>query len=288
MRDLEDTYPRVALTGASGAVGGYLLEALQASGAEVTSLGRSAVPGAAHQAYELGDAPDLAGQDVLIHAAFAHVPGRYRGGEGDDPDGFRARNLDGSCRLFDAAGEAGVSQIVFLSSRAVYGAGGDLVDEAAACTPDSLYGEVKLGCEAWLEASGLAAASLRATGVYGPGKWRGLVQDYLSGEEIKPRAGTEVRGEDLAAAALLVLGAGAEGAFNVSDLVVDRRDLLSEVQARSGAEAALPEYGRAPGPVMDSGKLRAMGWKPAGWPGVAACVEEILEALGPAEDTGPG
>ena len=93
---------RIALTGASGLVGYPVARYLIGRGHRVTSFGRSAVlPGVPHVAWDLGgDAPDLSGQDGLVHAAFAHLPGQYRGGEGDDPAGFAERNLAGTLRLW--------------------------------------------------------------------------------------------------------------------------------------------------------------------------------------------
>ena len=91
--------------------------------------------------WDLADpAPRLPPADALVHLALAHVPGAYRGGEGDDPAGFRRLNLDGTLRLFDAAGPA---RIVFLSSRAVYGdhRRGETLRETDAPAPDSLYGD---------------------------------------------------------------------------------------------------------------------------------------------------
>src|SRR5690606_5461972 len=113
---------RVALTGATGLVGFPIAAALSTAGHEVTAVGRSAPEGLARLAFGLGGpVPPLAGIDALVHAAFHHLPGRYRGGEGEDPAGFRARNLDGSLALFAAAKAAGVRRILFLSSRAVFG-----------------------------------------------------------------------------------------------------------------------------------------------------------------------
>ena len=78
----------IALTGATGLVGRWLLPL-----ADLT-LGRTAGP-RPHRPYDLtGPAPDLRGVTTLIHAAFSHVPGKYRGGEGDDPQGFLTANLD--------------------------------------------------------------------------------------------------------------------------------------------------------------------------------------------------
>ncbi len=147
--------------------------------------------------------PRLPPADALVHAALAHVPGAYRGGEGIDPARFRRLNLDGTVRLFDAAGPA---RIVFLSSRAIYGdhRRGETLRETNIPAPDSLYGEIKLAAEAALGPRGCA---LRATGIYGghPHKWQDLFAAYLRGDAIAPRRATELHGADLADAALLLL-----------------------------------------------------------------------------------
>lgn len=257
---------KLALTGAGGLVGGFLADGLRARGHAITTLGRRG----ADLPFALGGpAPDFSGHDALIHAALDHVPGAYRGGEGDDPERFVARNRDGSIALLKAARAAGVGRIVFLSSRAVYGPQppGAVLSEGTPPRPDTLYGEVKLACERWLEGCGVPAVSLRATGVYGPGpghKWDGLFADYLAGRPIAPRVGTEVHGADLAAAVALVLSAG-DGVYNVSDLLLDRRDLLALVQARTGCPHPLPARADAAAfNPMDTTRLRALGWEPGG------------------------
>ncbi len=196
---------RLALTGAGGLVGRFIAEAARAAGHSLVILARSPLPGAdEHRPYDLlGPLPPLADVDALIHCAFQHVPGRYRGGEGQDPEGFRRANLEGSLRLFEAMRGR---RILFLSSRAVFdGYGpGTLLTEAMPPCPESLYGQVKAEAEVALFAEG--GASLRATGVYGPGpdhKWRVLFEDFRAGRPIEPRVATEVHGADLAAAALL-------------------------------------------------------------------------------------
>ncbi|MFO1141919.1 MAG: SDR family oxidoreductase [Amaricoccus sp.] len=264
---------RVLLTGASGSVGRFLLPALRTAGHRVVTLGRR--PG--DHLWDLADpAPRLPPADALVHAALAHAPGRFRGGEGDDPALFRRLNLGGTLRLLDAVGTA---RVVFLSSRAVYGDGrrGEILRETDVPAPDSLYGEVKLAGEAAVADRG--GVALRATGVYGgrPHKWEALFDAYLRGDPIAPRCATEVHGADLAAAALLALASPIGDTLNVSDLLLDRRDLLVRVQAATGSPhpPPPPAEGTLPG-IMATDRLRALGWRPGGLPRLEAFLAETL------------
>lgn len=265
---------RIALTGASGIVGGFVLQAAQAAGHQITRLDRST-------GFQLGNAPDLSGQDALIHCAFAHAPGRYRGGEGDDPDSFLRLNGDGTRHLFDAAVRDRVGRIVFLSSRAVHDGhppGATLPDDLPA-RPVNLYGHVKADAEAYLTTLPVPATAIRATGVYGhPGKWRDLFGDFLNGRPIPPRIATEIHGEDLAQAILLLLDRDDPPAqVNCSDLILDRHDLLAEVQALTGCPHPLPERADpAPLRVQTCDRLHALGWKPGGLAKLRATLPHLL------------
>ncbi|CAH0341692.1 NAD(P)-dependent oxidoreductase [Rhizobium sp. CECT 9324] len=228
------------------------------------------------------------GVSHVVHAAFDHVPGHYRGGEGEDPDGFWRRNVEGSRRLFEQARAAGVARVVFLSSRAVYD--GLPVEaplrETQVEIPASLYGRMKLAVEqalADLSADGCAGASLRLTGVYDgmmPNKWQVLIEDYLAGRLIKPRAGTEVHSRDVSQAIKLMLETPdhlvSRQVFNVSDLVVDRADLLGIVGQALALSHELPERA-APGRtgIMATAKISALGWRPGG----RALLEETVQRL---------
>jgi nucleoside-diphosphate-sugar epimerase len=264
----------VLVTGGTGYVGRFIVEALQAAGHRPTLLGRRppAVP------WDLADPhPRLPPADALVHAALEHAPAAYRGGEGDDPARFRRLNLDGTRALFDAAGDM---RIVFLSSRAVYGdrRRGEMLRENDAPEPDSLYGEVKLAGEQALAGRGVA---LRATGVYGgsPHKWKGLFEAYLRGDAVPPRSATEVHGADVAAAVLLLLDHRATGAFNLSDILLDRHDLLARVQALTGCPHPPPPRADGPPPgVMATDRLRALGWRPGGCDRLEAFLAEDLSS----------
>ena len=274
---------RILLTGASGYVGGFIAAEARRSGEYVVCLARHQPEDCSEwRPFDLNAPPvELPPADALVHAAFDHLPGRYRGGEGDDPEGFLRRNRDGTLALFAAAVRSGIGRIVFLSSRAVYGPHpeGTRLTEAMSPAPDTLYGQMKLDVERSLvemATAGSVTVSLRATGVYGqhrPGhwhKWQDLFDDYEAGRPIAPRAGTELHGLDLAEAVVCVLEAPAEAvsgqAFNVSDLMVDRRDLLTRYAELRGMVRALPPHADTLPNEMDCARLRSLGWAPGGWP----------------------
>ncbi len=263
---------RALISGASGLVGYQIARTMTARGWRMVYLGRNPVD---EISWELGEDPDLPPADVLIHCAFDHVPGLYRGGEGSDPAGFRHRNLEGTLTLARAAQRAGVPRIIFLSSRAIYGSQppGQPLTEETAPDPDTLYGAMKLETERALNEMvtlDFTAVSVRATGVYGEPpadrnhKWHSLFEKFVAGRAIKPRSGTEIHGIDLAYAVMRLVDAP-PGAYNASDIILDRADLLSRYAALTGCTGKLPLRADAGAlNVMLTGKLRALGWTPGG------------------------
>jgi nucleoside-diphosphate-sugar epimerase len=272
---------RTLISGAGGTVGQFIAHALRRTGHEVI-IGTRKPAGPAQLELHLDSKRNqieaFTGVSAFVHAAFDHVPGRYRGGEGDDPEGFRRRNLYGTISLFEQARAAGVRRAVFLSSRAVYGQqpSGMELRETTEPRPDTLYGEVKLQAErTLLELSNrsFAVSVLRITGVYGGpperNKWAPLIRSWLAGDEVEARAGTEVHGRDVAAAVELVLEVQAREVagliFNVSDILVDTRDILAVAADVTGCLHTLPlEAEKASVNVMSTSKLRALGWQPGG------------------------
>ncbi len=288
---------RVLVSGGKGLVGRFIVNGLVMAGHEVIVGARAPTQPderALHLDRERDQREAFSGIDAFVHAAFDHLPGRYRGGEGDDRDGFRRRNLDGSARLFEEARSAGVARVLFLSTRAVYGVQphGAPLDETTEPRADTLYGEVKLAAEAALLRLGsptFRPTVLRITGVYGGppavNKWTPLVEAWLAGEPIAPRAGTEVHGRDVGAAVRLVLESPAEQVagqvLNVSDILVDTRDVLEVAREATGADRPLPAVADASGiNVMTTDRLRLLGWRPGGLDlfrrDVAALATEIL------------
>ncbi|PDT01250.1 UDP-glucose 4-epimerase [Rhizobium chutanense] len=293
---------KVLVSGGTGLVGRYIVEELLTAGYQVIVGGRRAPhPRLFSRAVEfaaLSLDPEKDQIDIFddayffVHAAFSHVPGKYRGGEGDDPKTFHKLNLDGTVRLFEAAKRAGTRRCIFLSSRAAYGehAGGSELTETMLAKPETLYGQVKLDAEralAHLSTPGFAGVSLRATGIYGdffPNKWDGLIADYLAGRPVASRVGTEVHGRDLGRAVRLMLETESNRIsgeiFNVSDIAVDTSDILSFIRRETGCRHALPTPAdKAALTAMSTAKIRALGWVPGGTP----LFEETMQRLAVAQ-----
>ena len=283
---------KIAVTGGAGYVGRFIVDHLLAGGNEVVLFGRHApskdlfLVQVEYRHYalsdELVDASLFSDCDALVHAAFHHEAGKYRGGEGDDPNGFRRLNYDGSIALLNAAKAAGVKRVVFMSSRAVYGTQphGAILLEGTKPNPDTLYGQVKLETEnalAELENSNFLPIIVRATGIYGASagsalhKWAALFDALEKAETIPPRIGTEVHGEDVAQAVGLLLSLELSKfsdmrIFNASDILLDRRDLLQKYTCTREINGFVLPQRSDPDLFnpMDCARLKQLGWKPRG------------------------
>jgi nucleoside-diphosphate-sugar epimerase len=164
----------LALTGATGFIGQYLLRELPKRGyrlrmllrrpASVPMLTASAVIGDLARPQNMSAA--LEGVDAVIHSAgLAH---RTSGVPEDD---YRVLNTEATIGLARAARRAGAKRFVFLSSiRAQCGPTSDTVlTEAVEPRPTDAYGKSKLAAERGLAELDLDWVSLRAVLVYGPG-----------------------------------------------------------------------------------------------------------------------
>src|SRR5215470_2855259 len=164
----------LALTGATGFIGQYLLRDLSQRGHRLRVLLRhpSAAPMQCASAV-IGDlarprnmSAALEGVDAVIHSAgFTH------GMSGVPEHDYRLLNTEATIGLARAARRAGAKRFVFLSSiRAQSGPTAETVlTEADDPNPTDAYGRSKLAAERGLADLDLDWVSLRAALVYGPG-----------------------------------------------------------------------------------------------------------------------
>jgi nucleoside-diphosphate-sugar epimerase len=164
----------IALTGATGFIGQYLLQELPRRGHRVRVLlrrptnmrvqGSSAVIGDISRPQNMGAA--LEGVDAIVHSA--GLPGTMSGIPEDD---YRVLNTEATIRLAHAARRAGAKRFIFLSSiRAQCGPTADQVlTEDLEARPTDAYGKSKLAAEQGLARIDVDWVALRLVLTYGPG-----------------------------------------------------------------------------------------------------------------------
>ena len=280
--------PEIALTGAGGRLGYFLNEYLDLCESYVRPMNRKD-----HGDLSQGDfRPFLKDCFGLVHAAFDHVPGAYRGGEGANPARFWDLNFNATLRLLEQAREVGVRKVVLFSSRAVYGAhqvfGETAISEVVAAEPDSHYGALKAATETLARLYSdqqMQVTVLRPTGIYGGhpqnNKWAPMFRDCLRG--ILPNfnfMATEVYGKTVAQAMGLVLqdqrGDMAGRVFNLSEVRVSTSQILGFAGFNvSSMPSAVPLQG----PELSSRSLEQLGLRLKGLEAVQSCALRLRKDL---------
>lgn len=229
----------VLVTGATGAVGPCVVQALHEAGYRVRALSLDAPqPGMLPDDVEvrIGDVTEpaavrsaLRGVEAVIHlAALLHIvnpPPALR-------DQYERINVGGTATVVDAATEAGVRRVVLFSTIAVYGdSAGQILTEDSPARPDTFYAQTKLASERIvLEAKGQGGQPLgtvlRLGAVYGSrikGNYRRLLGSLARGRFVPLGAGlnrrTLVYDRDVAGASVLAIQhpMAAGKLYNVSD-----------------------------------------------------------------------
>ena len=276
------------ITGGFGFIGSHLTERLlEKDCGIVVDLSKDSPVGSDKLMFVKKDirslAPkDLEGIDVVFHLA-AVPPVRSSVAK---PDRSFDINVAGSFRVLEAAREAGVKKFVFASSGGtVYGEASGTIAEDTPLRPISPYGASKAAFEMYLSAYahsyGMDCTSLRLANVIGPRSRHGVVWDFFHKLRRNPRE-LEIFGDgrqeksylhvsDVVDAFILAAektkGFEAYNVANDGTLTVRRiAELVSEAMGLSpkfkftgGERGWTGDVRRI---VLDSSKLRALGWAP--------------------------
>ncbi len=297
----------IALTGATGFLGRYIVRNLVGAGHRLRCWYRPAsdraglediahaidwLPGALNEpgaAHELVD-----GADALVHAAVEWEGPRNRGqGQHGAPSVFFGANLTGSLQLFQTAFEEQVPRCVFISSCAVHDVilGDRPLDETHPLWPKSHYGAHKAALEAFVHSFGLGEGwpifALRPTGIYGlahppaRSRWYDLVGQVIRGEGIaSPRGGKEVHADDVARAVALLLAADPKvisgQAYNCYDLYVAEQNVARVAKELTGSSSTIADLNRGPKNLIVSDKLRSLGMTFGGEPLLRMTVQQLI------------
>ncbi len=295
---------RVLVTGGAGCIGSELCAALLARGEEVVALDNLS-SGRAEHVRPLGTNPKfrfvegdlldprtveavLAGVGFVYHLA-ANPDVKFAP---DEPDRDLRQNVIATQTLLEAMRRAGVAELAFSSTSAVYGISPvQPIPEAQPCRPISLYGATKLGCEALIAAYsnlfGIRARVFRFANVVG-GKIRKtgktVVSDFLAKLRATPdrleilgdgrQAKSYLLVEECVAAMLHVVdrdparftvyNLGGDDWLSVrriAEMVVEEMGLTDVDFAFTGTEAGWP--GDIPRFRLDVSALNALGWRVA-------------------------
>lgn len=300
---------RIAVTGATGFLGRYIVRRLVAAGHDLRCWYRAGCDRSGFEREErspewlpgqLGDAEATRGlvrqADAVVHAAVQWEGPRNRGrGSHGGSEVFMGINLTGSLQIFQAAFEEKVPRFVFLSTCAVH----EVIledrplDETHPLWPTSSYGAHKAALEKFVHSYGLGhgwpICALRPTGIYGlahpviASRWFDLVGQVLRGEPISSaRGGKEVHAADVAKAIELLLLADtrtiAGQAFNSYDRYIAEQEVARIAKELTGSTSTIADINRGPKNQISTEKIRALGMTFGGEPLLRQTVEQLVKA----------
>ena len=299
---------KIALTGATGFIGRYILKTLIDAGHELRCLVRETSDRTGFSEYEshlewveglLNDQAAasslIQGTDAIVHSALHHPGGGFRGGEGTFLS-FVETNVLGSLRLIETAKQQQIPRFIFLSSCAVH----DEIlqdrplDETHPLWAKSHYGAHKGAIEKFVHSFGLGqnypVCAIRPTGVYGEmhqienSKWFPLIQQIVQGDDVTcSRGGKEVHASDVAKAVKLLLEVDDKQmigeAFNCYDRYISEWDVAHLAKEISGSESNIQGSQTRPQNEIETKKIRELGMTFGGDDLLKSTIENLMKGI---------
>lgn len=293
---------KVAITGATGFLGHYLVRRMLAADNDCRCWYRNRdrcyqpkdaatvewLPG------QLGDAEAcdslVEGCDAVIHSGLHRSGAGFRGGEGD-PEEFVRRNVLGTIQLIEAARRHNVDRFVYISTCAVHERILDdrPLDEAHPLWMTTHYGAHKAAVEQFVHSYGFGfgypICALRPTGIYGlhheapRSKWYDLVNAVVHGEPVQcRRGGKEVHAADVAEAVEILLHADdiAGEAYSCCDRYVSEFEVATLARELSGSSTQIDGQATVPKHQIVSDKIQELGMRFGGEQRLRATISELV------------
>ncbi len=297
---------RIAVTGATGFLGQYIVNRLALAGHACRCWYRPGSDRGGFEAVERqiewlpGELENpgagtrlVEGCDAVVHAALYHPGGGFRGEEGDVLE-FVEKNVLGTLQLIEAARHAGAGRFVFISTCAVHEKILDdrPLDETHPTWAASHYGAHKAAIEQFIHSYGFGLGypicALRPTGIYGlarpveSSKWFDLVRAVVHGQAVEcRRGGKEVHAADVAKAVEILLAAeGIAGeVFNCYDRYVSEYEVATIAKEQAGSKGEIRGGPTTPKHQIVTDKIRRLGMEFGGRLLLEHTVQQILDAV---------
>ena len=294
---------KVAVTGATGFLGRYIVRKMHAVGNSCRCWYRSEsncyesnseesqlewIPG------ELGSQKAceqlLKGCDAVVHSGLHRTGKSFRGAEGDTTE-FVQKNVVGTIQLIEAARKAGVQQFVFISTCAVHEKILDdrPLDETHPLWMTTHYGAYKAAVEQFVHSYGFGVGfpivALRPTGIYGLhhqpecSKWYNMVKQIAAGDSVECLGGgKEVHAADVADATDVLLHSkdNAGEVYSCYDRYVSQFDVATIANELSGQNVEIRGGQTSPRHQIVSDKIKSLGVRFGGDDLLRNTIQEML------------
>lgn len=296
---------RIAVTGATGFLGRYLIGRLLNDGHQIKAWYRTQPGspedhdrvqwirgefGVLEQAHQLVDSVD-----AVIHAGLARRGPSFLD-SGDDPLDYWHRNATGSLQLLEASYQAGVKRFIFISSGAVH----DTVlpdrplDETHPLLPSTLYGACKASVETLVHHYGssgkMIAVTVRPPSIYGvadpveSSKWFDIVSAVCAGKDVLATGGSKaVHADDVAKAAVMLLeqdNSIAGETYNCCDRMISDFEVASIAKQVSGSTSVINGQPKTAKHEIVTVKIQSLGMRFGGEPLLKQTITELVSAIG--------